>query len=459
MSRIALGHHPMSSSPGGLQSHLVSRKTGILKGLHTLFRAPAEPRLHVAISELTDSRRYLECYGEVSGTGVGLTEERALMSAIGEAVEAYCSYDIQQPLTLASYKEISKSDPHAVSPHELPLYSAAQYEQSGFRFRPFIEDAIVRWGKGVSAISGAERSLPAALVYISYSPLENETPICHTIFGGIASGTSYTAALLSGLYEAVERDAMMIWWLGQLPMAKVTLSPDSWLGEIFERCFACQGLTFELWHITMDIPIPVFFGLVTDTANNAIAGGFGTNLSPEVAALKALFECVQNRLGQLPLKWDWGKALYNDRKKKNIFALDAPEASRQFSHMMDLNNNLQTYLDPEAHHLLDAIRSGTMETALTEIPNRSSGRAEQDLKTCLGMLQQRGFDVIVTDLTHEDVAYLGFVVLRVSIPGLVPNSVTAWPYLGNPRLYRVPCHMGFPPKTEGDMARIPMPYA
>ena len=126
MSRIALGHHPMSSSPGGLQSHLVSRKTGILKGLHTLFRAPAEPRLHVAISELTDSRRYLECYGEVSGTGVGLTEERALMSAIGEAVEAYCSYDIQQPLTLASYKEISKSDPHAVSPHELPLYSAAQ---------------------------------------------------------------------------------------------------------------------------------------------------------------------------------------------------------------------------------------------------------------------------------------------------------------------------------------------
>lgn len=65
---------------------------------------------------------------------------------------------------------------------------------------------------------------------------------------------------------------MMIWWLGQLPMAKVTLSPDSWLGEIFERCFACQGLTFELWHITMDIPIPVFFGLVTDTANNAIAG-------------------------------------------------------------------------------------------------------------------------------------------------------------------------------------------
>ena len=53
MSRIALGHHPMSSSPGGLQSHLVSRKTGILKGLHTLFRAPAEPRLHVAISERT----------------------------------------------------------------------------------------------------------------------------------------------------------------------------------------------------------------------------------------------------------------------------------------------------------------------------------------------------------------------------------------------------------------------
>ncbi len=459
MSNSVLGHHPRDIYPGGLLSHLVSRKTGILKGVHTLFRAPAEPRLHVAISELTDSRRYLDCYGEVSGTGVGLTEERALMSAIGEAVEAYCSYDIQQPLTLASYKEISQSDPYAVSPRELPLYSVSQYEQPGFRFRPFTEDTVVRWGKGTSAITGTERSLPAALVYISYSPIENETPICHTIFGGIASGISYAAALLSGLYEAVERDAMMIWWLGQLPTAKVTLPTDSWLGEIFERYFACQGLTFELWHITMDIPIPVFFGLVTDKANNAIAGGFGTNLSPEVAALKALFECVQNRLGQLPLKWDWGKALYNDRKKKNIFALNAPEAFRQFSRMEDLNNNLQAYLDPEAHHLLAAIRSGGAETALTDIPGHSSGQAEPDLQTCLGVLRAKGFDVIVTDLTHEDVADLGFVVLRVSVPGLVPNSVTARPYLGNPRLYRVPCQKGFPLKMEADMARIPMPYA
>ena len=69
MSRIALGHHPMSSSPGGLQSHLVSRKTGILKGLHTLFRAPAEPRLHVAISELTDSRGILNAMGKCPAQG------------------------------------------------------------------------------------------------------------------------------------------------------------------------------------------------------------------------------------------------------------------------------------------------------------------------------------------------------------------------------------------------------
>ncbi len=453
-------HHPQNIPLAAILPHLVSRKTGILKGLNTLFKGPGDPKVHVAISELTDSKTYLDCFGEVSGTGVGLTEQGALMSALGEAVEGYCGYDIQQDLTLGSYRDMIREGLNAVSPQELPLYSAKQYESRKFRFRPFTDDTVIRWAKGKSAITGKTRRLPAGQVYISYSPGEGETPICHTIFGGVASSTSYTAALLSGLYETVERDSMMIWWLGQLPMTKVTLAGDTWLGELFRKNFASPGLSFELWHITMDIPVPVFFGLVTDEKNNAVAGGFGTNLNPNMAALKALFECVQNRLGQLPMRSNWGKNLYNEKFKKNIFTDNTPSASsREYSRMNDLNYNLHAYLEPKTHCLLDTVCSGDKKIQLTEIPNLSLGTAEQDLQTCLDMLQKKGFDVIVTELTHDDVADLGFVVLRVSIPGLVANSVTAWPYLGNPRLYKVPAKLGFPVKTESDMACFPMPYA
>jgi thiazole/oxazole-forming peptide maturase SagD family component len=210
----------------------------------------------------------------------------------------------------------------------------------------------------------------------------------------------------------------------------------------------------------MDIPIPVFFGLVTDERNNAVAGGFGTNLNPERAALKALFECVQNRLGQLPMRSDWGRDLYNRKIRKTIFESAATSPSSEgFSRMTDLNTNLHAYLEPQSHHLLDGIRSDAPPVPLSSIVNRSRGTARDDAEICLGMLEHKGFDVIVTDLTHEDVSDLGFVVLRVSVPGLVPNSVTAWPHLGNPRLYTVPPKLGFPHKSEADMATFPMPYA
>jgi ribosomal protein S12 methylthiotransferase accessory factor len=208
----------------------------------------------------------------------------------------------------------------------------------------------------------------------------------------------------------------------------------------------------------------VFFGLVTDERNQSVAGGFGTNLDPDTAALKALFECVQNRLGQLPMGREWGRALYNEKAGRSILKpMDHGNAIRpqdsDFSWLTHLNSNLQLYLDPGMHRHLDTVRSGSRETRLPEILNRSSGDVNLDLSVCLGMLEEKGLDVIVTDLTHEDVAELGFVVLRVSIPGLVSNSVTAWPYLGNPRLYDVPAALGFPLKTERQMARFPMPYA
>lgn len=453
-------HHPQNITLDQILPHLVSKKSGVLKGLNTLFRGAADPQVHVAISELTDSKRYLNCFGETSGTGVALTEGNALMAALGEAIEGYCAYDIQKTLTKGSYRQIVQSDPLAVSPQELPMYSQKQYKQTGFRYRQFNKDTVIRWVKGTSVISGKERSIPASFVYVSYTPESDEAPLCHTIFGGIASSTSYTSAMLSGLYEAVERDAMMIWWLGQHPTTKISLTSESWIGEIFKENFGDSGLTFELWNITMDIPIPVFFGLVTDTKNNAIAGGFGTNLNPNIAALKALFECVQNRLGQLPMKSDWGKSLYNQKNKQAIFSNQKADTSdSDYVNMTNLDKNLHTYLAPEGHRLLDTVRSGESHIDLADIKNRSSNSATADLQTCLSILQEKGFDVIMTDLTHEDVADLGFVVVRISIPGLVPNSVTAWPHLGNPRLYTVPSALGFQQKTEHDMAMFPMPYA
>ena len=82
----------------------------------------------------------------------------------------------------------------------------------------------------------------------------------------------------------------------------------------------------------------------------------------------------------------------------------------------------------------------------------------QILATYLQILKEKKQEILCVDITLPDMRELGFIVLRVLAPGLVPNSVTAWPYLGNPRLYEVPKKLGFPQKEESELCPAPMPY-
>ena len=63
--------------------------------------------------------------------------------------------------------------------------------------------------------------------------------------------------------------------------------------------------------------------------------------------------------------------------------------------------------------------------------NESTGDPEKDLKKVLSLLESRGFDVLVVDLTTPDVREVGFRVVRVLIPGLQPlHGDHCYPFLG-----------------------------
>jgi ribosomal protein S12 methylthiotransferase accessory factor len=445
-------------------SKIVSRKTGLLKGLRLLYRAADEAFIYTGIGELADTGVVFSSKGETSGTGVGQTSTHALMAAMGESLEGYSSYEMFHAVTLSTYEQFRTKGIAAVSPKELQLYSANQYDSPDFPFTPFGEELPIGWVKGYSLSTNEEKYLPAAQVYVSYKPSQKEKKICHTIFGGVASGLSYKRTLLSAIYETIERDAMMIWWLNQLPMERLRLDKNSECAERLQRITNSSSLAFETWKISMDIPVPVFFSLLTDKANGTVVGGFGTNLNPKTAFFKSIYECIQNRLGQLPMRHPWGRELYNTKIGFNVVDkvsadLGVEELIHKFSSSKNLYANLQFYLYPQTHACLDAVRSSRNTIDLGDIVDMSFNDAGDELEYCLLLLAKKGFDVIVTDLTAPDIAEMGFVNLRVNIPGLVPNSVCAWPFLGNKRLYDVPVALGFPRKEEAEMTRLPLPYA
>ena len=54
------------------------------------------------------------------------------------------------------------------------------------------------------------------------------------------------------------------------------------------------------------------------------------------------------------------------------------------------------------------------------MPDRSTGRVLADLEYCIERLGDAGYEVIVADITTPDIAEVGFSVVRVIVPGLVP---------------------------------------
>lgn len=458
MMRFARYRHPK------MADKLVDSKTGIIKTCSGLMRGAHEPKFFIDLTEISGTQRVMPFLGGISSTGVGLTAEDAANAALGEALEDYCFSIVPDDLPLSTWRNLTRAGHSALHPEEYPLFSARQYAQANFPFASFTEDTPLRWVKACSFPEGTEKLVPAGLVYGSYQPLEQELRICPTNYTGTGCGGSMDQALLASLCEVIERDAMMIWWLNQLPFPKSKPRPDSWFKQILEERFEFSGLCLELWEITTDIGIPCFFGLLTDPFHQITSGGFACRLSPEQAAFKALYECLQNRLGVLSLRDGSGVREVNARLGQKVLNYSLAEQytcaeTEGFATMSQLNMNLQFYADPDNFRYLDTVRSNQDEIIFPRPGHRpfDVGPAEQ-LAAYIEALQRKGLEILVVDITLPDIADLGFFVIRALVPSLVPNSVTAWPYLGNPRLYTVPEYLGFKGKKETQLETAPMPY-
>lgn len=456
---------PCNARTVDIGEKLVDPRTGPIKALSCLMNGAHDPKVFITITEISRTSRISPFLGGISSTGVGLTAAESRGVALGEAIEDYCVSIVPENLVLSTWKNLSQSGYQALHPKDYPLFSERQYAQKDFPFSPFTEQTFLRWVKSHSVFTNEEILVPAALVYGAYQPDKQEAKICPTNFAGTGCGQTKKQALIAALSEIIERDAMMIWWLNQMPCKRCQPVPGSWFSQVLAKYLHASRLEFELWDISTDINISCFFGLLTDPHNKIVSGGFACRLNPQLTALKALYECLQNRLGVLSLKKGVGINEMNARIGKDI--LYHPEQNKHFafaeqinfSAMIQLNMNLQFYAEPKNFHYLDTIRSCQEEILLPDSPvDPRKDDPMQILATYLQILKEKKQEILCVDITLPDMRELGFIVLRVLAPGLVPNSVTAWPYLGNPRLYEVPKKLGFPQKEESELCPAPMPY-
>ena len=355
--------------------------------------------------------------------GKGKSIEQARVSALAESLERYSGvFDGTEPRIRATFSELGGP---AIHPNLCMGYSKQQYAQrqlhnrSGQKARcvpePFREDVEIEWTPVWSLSTQEMRYLPTSFCYFGYH--SSDPLFARADSNGCAAGSVIEEAVLQGLLELMERDAVALWWYNRLQRRGVDLnSVDDAYVSALRRHY--RELRRELWalNVTSDIGVPTFAAISrrVDKAEEDIIYGFGAHLDPQIALSRALTEMNQ--------------AL------ESVPTATGAESSLTYRGSRDAVHWWRTVKASDASYLMPNIESGPCR--LQDFKNLSSDDLYQDVLTCVGLASIQAIEVLVLDQTRPDV---NFPVIRVVAPGLRHF----WPRFGPGRLYDVPLREGW----------------
>ncbi|UIO98637.1 YcaO-like family protein [Halobaculum sp. CBA1158] len=357
------------------------------------------------IARTTDTAAFADARCAEFAAGVAADWDEGYAKAIGEALERYCA-GVYRASALRSAPTEGVIDAVPVDRFVRPPDAETPDP-----------DERIPWVDGIDLRSSESASLPAEFVLFP-PPAERFAPAITT---GLGLGNSTAEAVLSGLYETVERDATMLSWYSTFePMG---LSVDDERFAALRRRAAAEDLTATPLLLTQDVDVPVVGVAVHRDPESGewprFAMGSAADLDAAAAATDALAEALQN--------WMELRAMGPEQAAGEEGAIGAyaefPERVREFV-SPDVTLSAADVTDGDAAEL--------------------SGVAEVD--ALVDRLDAAGLDAYAARLTTRDVAALGFEGVRVLVPEAQP-LFTGEAFFGD-RLETVSASMGFEPEPE-----------
>jgi ribosomal protein S12 methylthiotransferase accessory factor len=384
----------------------------------------------------------------VGGKGAHL--QQALLGALGEISErllAVLHSTSTRALLFGSHEELSARGLNALGPDDIPLFRAEQYDEPAWPFRRFTRDTPLTWLQGRELLSGDEVLVPAQLVLFHWRRSRDEPVIGYATSGGLAFNTDRRRAILHGLYECFERDAINLRWYCRLPPPLVDLpledSVRRQVGSPMLRLSTPDIAVPQVYLNTLDAPIPVFTVMTEDEsrADRAFLAGGGAWGHKERALTQALFEIGQMRTGFGLFGWQWTHIPPDATTAglTNFF-----DASVLYGYRSQIGR-------------VGWYRSGAVTVPWDRVPSLSASD-EEAYEEVVGWLRRGGHRPVVFDL--GDACWPGTVITKVFLPTLTQAFVPAYPYLAHPRFYRLPHELGLAeaPLTYADINVDPLPF-
>jgi len=235
----------------------------------------------------------------------------------------------------------------------------------------------IDWVRGYSLTSAKAVWVPANLVFLPYRPGREDKRIAKGDSNGLAAGNNIEEAVLHGILEVVERDALIIAEYNRLPMTEI--DPERLPAVILDMLsrLRAEGYAASLRLMPTDLPVTVISAFLRSDADPADCSvAVGCHLDPKVACERALTEAVQ---------------------------LLPPTSNQEEWYRLG---------DPGRY-----LEKTPVPVSLSSIPDRASPDLKTNIEICVDFLRAAGAEIIVVDLSLTG---LPFPAVRVLAPGLQP---------------------------------------
>jgi ribosomal protein S12 methylthiotransferase accessory factor len=370
--------------------------------------------------------------------GYGLAHhdfQEARLKALAEAAERYSAGDFDDPVLWSSHRNLESG---ALDPQRIPRCSEHELKAPGCPLNVLDPAAPIRWVRGIDFVRKEQLWIPAVMAcYRLRDPLPSER-FWYRISTGYAVHTDPAEAMVRGICEVIERDAIAVSWLQKIPLPVVD---DQLLSEKTRQLIAWgrrHFIEYLIFDATTDIGVPTALCLgvakYADNFSQAISCATGRTITSAVD--KVMLDAVSARWGDSP-------------------TYDLPEDTRDFN---ALSHGVLYMAAPSRRAAFDFLINDAQKRPKPErltLPER----ADAMLAWLVGTLSQKGMSVIAVDRTTRELAAAGLTAVNAIVPELQPMSLyPAAQYRGHHRLYSAPVLMGYRSHPEKELNPWPIPF-
>ncbi|MCJ8292055.1 MAG: TOMM precursor leader peptide-binding protein [Crocinitomicaceae bacterium] len=360
--------------------------------------------------------------------GKGKNDMQAKVGALCESIERYSAMYHDEGFSITS---CMKDLPDAIHPNTCMNFSKSQIDNRSsinadlskfYSLVPiqFNEEIEMEWTPVYSLSNKKFKYLPSNFCYAQYPAEDENNLFAYPDSNGCATGNVMEEAILQGLLELIERDAIAIWWYNRIKRPAVDLKSveNNYIQEVTEY-YKSIGRNIVVLDITTDINVPVFVAIsYRKEGKDQIIYGFGAHVDAGIALERSVIE--MNQL--FPVIQEDGYLTKDDVFINWLDNATLNENDFMIPLKMEIKNMKADYSENCSPNISDSVHY------------------------CMKELEQQKLETLVLDLTQVDI---GMPVVRVIVPGLRHF----WKRTGPGRLYDVPVKMGWLKEklTEGEL--------